>query len=159
MRVTVQTRGLDELREFFTSRAVNLARGPRTVRVFAAGARNQVIAEAQAAQDRNPFFLTPAEARAAAQLTADALSAALSDGGSLARHLPAVGDYIVDAYKRHIALRKSGGVSPVGRPVGGHQTRPLSARYAEQKKRKHGKVLPELIATGEFYQSIDFEVV
>ena len=162
MQVTIKTRGLGEIERFWQQRALNFAGGPRVVEVYAKGKRNQVIAEAQAAQDRNPFFVTRSESSKLAGLMRDALSIALRDRARASTFkallLESIGGSLVDFYRAHIRARKSGGVPPISSAVSQHQTRKLTPEYAKWKQRKWGKKLPELIASGQFIESITARV-
>lgn len=160
MMVKIETRGVEETREFFRNAALNLVRGAKTVTVSMAGERNQTIAAAQAVVDRNPFYLTSSESRILTSLIAGGLSDALSqrDRDAMKRTLQDVGDMMINYYQDHIHHRKSGGKPPVKMPASPHQTKPLSPEYAKWKRKKFGKSVPELIATGEFIGSMRAKV-
>lgn len=157
MKLTIQTRGVEGVTEFFRSRALNLAGGPRTVQVVARGARNTLIAAVQAAQDRNPFFVTATEARQIAGLARAALTDFLRTGQRL--DLTHVGEQMVENARAHIDAKRSGGRPPISAPTSGHATRPLTREYARRKAALYGAGLPPLVATGEFYGSLDYRVV
>lgn len=160
MRISIETRGVEEAQEFFRNAAINLAGGPKTVSVAMAGERNQTIASVQADADRNPFYVTKPESNIMQGLIAGGLSQTLATKrrGAMRRALQDVGDVLVNAFRDHIHGRKSGGRPPVRVPASPHQTAPLTKRYAEWKRKKFGKSVPELIASGEFIQSMKVEV-
>jgi len=157
--ITLKVRGLEELERFFRQQAVNLAGGPRTVEIRAEGQRNQVIAEAQAQRDRNPFFLTSSETRSVVGKMAEALSNAMryQSRARWREDLADAGEVALHFYRDHIHEERSGGVPPIGASARGHKTRKLTADYADWK-RKHFGDRPILVATGEFIKSLVVKV-
>ena len=158
MKVGIEIAGLEKVKAFFRNAAVNLLGGKRSVEVYFANAgRNRTIAAVQAGAKRNPFYLSKNEEAEIASIMRSALTDALHrisrtpwrDGLRIA------GEHMAEDFRAHIDGRKSG--TRLLHP-GITRTRPLTPKYAKQKLKRWGKVLPELRASDEFYESMRVRV-
>lgn len=116
--------------------------------------RNEVIAKAQAKAGRNPFFRTRAEDRVLKEELRSIMTGML-DAGEVTHRMNRLAQDLARNVQAHIYERLSSKVSVSN----GQQTAALSPAYAKRKRemRRLGQVLsvtPELIATGEFVESI-----
>ena len=143
---------------FFEDLARAVASAPKSVAVSFAGERNQTIASAQSEADRNPFFVTRRDLNTVQSILASGMTQLTRAGSVNARALHTalqdVGDMLVNVYRAHIHRRQSAGDPPVDVPASPHQTKALTEKYAKWKRKKFGTSVPELIASGEFIQSM-----
>jgi len=153
-RVRVDTKGLEEVKDFMTSRAANLVGGNRTIEIYFDNTGRPAALNAHIAQlnslsyGRNPFFLRPGERGHLTKIMKKGVETALR--GRKRGFTGAVREaakYIVEKFQQHLVSED-------------YNTphKPLSDKYARWKKKKVGSEHPILFLYGSLYESIKFRL-
>jgi len=157
MRIAIETRGLDVVTQRMARASAAMRGAPKTVRItFDDPSRNALIAKAQAANGRNPFFVSEPERVAVRQIQRQAIRDVrqVGDQGPWRAALESVGRRMVNAARRHIDLgltKAKRGDATVTREA------PLTPAYAKRKREAVGQK-PILRFTDQMYRAIRYTV-
>lgn len=159
MRISFETRGVEQMAAKLRSRANAWSTRYKLIVYVTHASRNAAIAAAQAEAGRNPFFRTPREQREM-QVKVRKLVEMARSQAAVGNGFDRIARDLARNVQAHIYQRLTS-ENPIG---SGSRTAPLSPAYVEHKKKLVAKgifrsVTPELIATGEFVDSIQGRAV
>jgi hypothetical protein len=152
MSAGVTMDGTDQIAAAIGSKLLKMTQavGTTEIGVVAGGrrgaAKNALIAQVQAARQRNPWYLDK-DAMTAIRFVARGLAS--EDSGVVANALKQVGALMVECVRRNIDNQRG---------PGGATFRELTARYAAFKRRKYGFISPILKATGDLIDGLKAQI-